>query len=349
MAGSAPSESSTPTPLLVATSTPCPARPKPVMSVRACTGSARATSAATLFRVDICATAIASCAAEAFPVADRVEQHPRAERLRQQDGVAGLRAAVAEHGVRVYEPRDAEAVLGLSIDDRVAPRDSAPGFTHLARAPFEHGDDRLHRQVAGERGDVEGEEHVGAHGVNVVEGVGRGDLTVLERVIDGGGEEVERLHDRLVGVEPIHGRIVGLVQADQQLGMLMLRKLMSKRAHDLREGRRPVLRRSTAAGREVGQPDLLVLGHRHLLPGTRVRVARPGEDAQHTRAVGAGAELRVVQGGAGDHLQPARRDGRVGQGAADVAVVALERLAALERDAADHPHAAIGRSPRRGP
>ena len=37
------------------------------MSVRACTGSARATSAASLFRVDICATAIASCAAEAFP------------------------------------------------------------------------------------------------------------------------------------------------------------------------------------------------------------------------------------------------------------------------------------------
>jgi hypothetical protein len=57
-------------------------------------------------------------------------------------------------------------------------------------------------------------ERLAAHGVNVAQRVGCGDLAESVRVVDDGSEEIDGLHQRLIGRDLIHSGVVGVVEAD---------------------------------------------------------------------------------------------------------------------------------------
>ena len=129
-------------------------------------------------------------------LAHRLEDEAGAERLRQQDGIAGLCAALPPHPVGVHRPDDGEPVLRLLVADRVAAGEDCPGLARrLGRSRedvTEHGD----RQLLREGGDREREQRSAAHREHVVEGVRRGDPAERSRVVDHGREEVHREDDR---------------------------------------------------------------------------------------------------------------------------------------------------------
>ena len=60
-----------------------------------------------------------------------------------------------------------------------------------------------------------------AHGVDVAQRVGGGNLSEDIGVIDDGREEVDRLHERQLGRELIHSGVVGCVEADQNVRIML--------------------------------------------------------------------------------------------------------------------------------
>ena len=107
------------------------------------------------------------------------------------------------------------AKLDIVVADRVAPDYRAVCLFHFVEAAA----DNLFedRRVAffgiaddGERGDG-----FAAHGVDVAEGVGSGDLPEGERIVDDRCEKIHRLHQRKVVVDQIHPCVVVGAEANE--------------------------------------------------------------------------------------------------------------------------------------
>src|SRR5262249_18325709 len=111
--------------------------------------------------------------------------------------------------------------LGLFIADAVAADDCASGFHHLGKAA---GQDALEYPNLGlfrEADEGECRERLSPHGVNVAERVRRGDLAEGKGIVDDWRKEIDGLDQSLVGSYLIHARVVGVVEADQNIGVML--------------------------------------------------------------------------------------------------------------------------------
>ena len=106
-----------------------------------------------------------------------------------------------------------------------------------------------------ERDEVQRQDRRRPHRVDVGERVGGGDPAEVARVVDDRGEEVDGLDQRQVVAEPIDGRVVGGVEADQQVRVARRRQRLraaraARRRRSCRRSRRRGRARSAAAARE---------------------------------------------------------------------------------------------------
>ena len=60
-----------------------------------------------------------------------------------------------------------------------------------------------------------------SHGVYIAQGVDRCNLSEGVRIIYYRREEIYRLHQRVVGRDLIHAGVVGVVEADQNVGVML--------------------------------------------------------------------------------------------------------------------------------
>jgi hypothetical protein len=103
----------------------------------------------------------------------------------------------------------------------VAANDGASGFDHLGKAASQDAFENFEIGFVGEADQGERGERASAHGVDVAERVGGGDLAEGVRIVDDGRKEVDGLHECLVGRELIHSGVVGSVKADQNVGVVL--------------------------------------------------------------------------------------------------------------------------------
>ena len=140
-----------------------------------------------------------------------------AERLGEDEHVAGPRAGVGEYALRVDEARDCEAVLRLVVEDAVAAGDDGPGLVDLVVAAAEQGVDGLTRHLLRHAHEVERQLGLAAHGIDVRERVRCGDLAEGVGVVRDRREEVDGLHQRKLVRDLVHRGVVALVEADEQV------------------------------------------------------------------------------------------------------------------------------------
>src|SRR6266852_1368947 len=74
-------------------------------------------------------------------------------------------------------------------------------------------------------------------------------------------EEIDRFHDRHVGTDPVHGRVVGAPQPDEQVGVMTVGSGLDDGEH-LLEISRSHLGSSAGAGGVRGEPDFLAARRR---------------------------------------------------------------------------------------
>ena len=136
----------------------------------------------------------------------------RADRLGQQQDIARACAAVGEHTVEWHKAAHGQAVLGLVVVDGVAARDRATGLDALIGTACQNLAGDLDAQAARDAQQVHGMARPPAHGVDVRQRVGRGDLAKQERVVDHRREEVDGLHEPQVLPYAEDARIVGGIE-----------------------------------------------------------------------------------------------------------------------------------------
>jgi hypothetical protein len=73
-----------------------------------------------------------------------------------------------------------------------------------------------------ETGDGHGCDRRAGHRPNVIDGVERGDATIVVRVIDDGSEEIERLDEREVVAKTVYSGVVGRIETDNQIWIMRL-------------------------------------------------------------------------------------------------------------------------------
>ncbi len=99
----------------------------------------------------------------------------------------------------------------------MAADDGDPRLTRLVAAAAQDVEEDYLIELGGERDDVQGEKRSTPHRVDVAYGVGGGDRAESVRVIDDGGEEIDRRDERLLLVPRVHRGVVGGVEADKHI------------------------------------------------------------------------------------------------------------------------------------
>ena len=115
------------------------------------------------------------------------------------------------------EAGNGQSVLGLAVVHGVSADDGATGLGGLFHATGEHGGEYFQGQVTRKCGHVERAYGPPAHGVDVAQGVRRGDRAVVERVVDDGWEEVEGLDQGEFVRQTVDGRVVAGLESDQDV------------------------------------------------------------------------------------------------------------------------------------
>ena len=184
------------------------------------------------------------------PGLDRGADDAGADGLGQEQDVAGFRAGVREHAGRIDLAGDGVAELHFVVAHGVAAEQRHAGLAQLVEPAGEDGGDdggieiALRKPCDGERG-----QRLPAHGVDVAEGVGGGNLAVRVRVVDDGREEVDRLDKGRPSRPGVNARIVGRAEIKQDPRILLSRNA----TQDLGELARGEFARSTGAGDHFGQ------------------------------------------------------------------------------------------------
>ena len=151
------------------------------------------------------------------PVALSLEHDPRAEGLRQEEDVARPRARLGPDRVRMDGSDDGEAVLGLGVPDRVPSGEDRSRRAHALLGSREHLAEHLRRQLLRKRRDRKGEQRRAAHREDVVERIRCRDCPESPRIVDQRREEVDGEDDCALVVQAIDGRVVGRVEADEEI------------------------------------------------------------------------------------------------------------------------------------
>jgi hypothetical protein len=111
-------------------------------------------------------------------------------------------------GIAVADDRQPE--LELLVADRVAAQDRRAGRAAGGGAAGEDPGEDRGRRVGREAAEIEREERASAHGVDVRDGVGRGDPAEAERIVADRRDEIGRRDERLAAEEHHAGVVQGL-------------------------------------------------------------------------------------------------------------------------------------------
>ena len=157
-------------------------------------------------------------------------QSPGPQRFCQDKDMARMGGIISPDLIRVAEPHDRQAKLGLFIFDAVAARDCDTGFHAFIGPALENPPNDGQVKAARKTEEIQGCFGDRSHSVDVTQGIGRGDPAVIEGVVNDGRKEIHRLDDGdIIRNKVDTGIILGLItdqeaviffdrQAGQELG-----------------------------------------------------------------------------------------------------------------------------------
>ncbi len=146
---------------------------------------------------------------------DRGRVDADADRLGEDQLVARLRIGVAPHLIRPADADHRQAIDRLGAIDRMATSHGNACRGTDGRAAFQDLAHHLDRNLV-DRHAEDGERHdrLAAHGIDVGDGVGRGDAAEIVGIVDHRHEEIGGRDDAGVVVDLPHGGIIGGLGAD---------------------------------------------------------------------------------------------------------------------------------------
>ena len=99
--------------------------------------------------------------------------------------------------------------------------DRAICLDHLRQSPSEHFFEDFDLAAIGKAHQGERADRPAAHRVNVTERIGGGDLAEDVGIVDNRGKEIDGLYQGYLRGELIHARVVGGIEADEHIGIML--------------------------------------------------------------------------------------------------------------------------------
>ena len=152
---------------------------------------------------------------------DRGRNYACAERLGEQQLIAGLRALIRQHALGMNHSRNGISEFCFFIADAVAAHHRASGLDHLRQAAGQNALQNFEIAFVGKTDKGQRSQRLSTHGIDVAERVGGGDLAEGIGIVHDGREKIHRLHQRRLGREQIHAGVVGVIEADQHIRVLL--------------------------------------------------------------------------------------------------------------------------------
>ena len=103
----------------------------------------------------------------------------------------------------------------------MAAGDGAARFDHLRLPACQNVTEHVEIASIGEAHQCERSERLAAHRIHIAKRIRRGDLPERVGIVHDGREEVDGLNQRLCRREQIHAGVVGFVEADKQVGVML--------------------------------------------------------------------------------------------------------------------------------
>ena len=149
-----------------------------------------------------------------MPFLIAVEITPVPSALVKMSAIARLGAGIGENFLGIDESGNGVSELGFFVANAVAADHGASGFDHFREAAGEDAFENFEVGFVGKADQGQRGKRLSAHRIDVAQCIGRGDLAEGVRIVDDRGEEVDSLHQRLIGRDLIHSGVVGVVEAD---------------------------------------------------------------------------------------------------------------------------------------
>jgi len=144
-----------------------------------------------------------------------------ADGLGEDQYIARTRGGVGEDARGIDGSGDGITEFEFRIADTVAADDGASSLNHFAEASGEDLFEDLRVTFLREADQGKRRDGAAAHGVDIAEGVGGGDLSEGEGIVDDGSEEVDSLDESERGRDEVDSGVVGLVEANQDIRVLL--------------------------------------------------------------------------------------------------------------------------------
>jgi hypothetical protein len=161
-------------------------------------------------------------------------QNTNAQRLGQYQQVAFLAAAVWQNISWIHEAGNTKTEFWFRVFDGVAAGNNCACFRNFAVAALQDFAHHFDWQTGREANQIHCDGRVTAHSVDIAEGVGSGNLTEEIWVVNHWREEVNSLYNTKVITEFINQRIIGSIEADNQVWVIEFWKLSQNIGKDLR-------------------------------------------------------------------------------------------------------------------
>src|SRR4029077_5470019 len=132
-----------------------------------------------------------------------------------------LGTLVGQNPAWIDHAGDGITKLRLFIANAVTTDHGDSGLNHLGQSAGKNPLQNFQISLLGKADHGEGSKWTSAHGVDIAERVGGGDLAEDVRVVYDRREEIHGLHEGLVGSDLIHSGVVGVIEADQDIGVML--------------------------------------------------------------------------------------------------------------------------------
>ena len=152
---------------------------------------------------------------------NRGRDHARSQRFGKQKAVARSSPGVCQHALGMNHAGHGVPELHFIIANAVPANHRTASFHHLRQAagqdPLQNCQVTLLRKAdQSQRG-----QRASPHGVHVTQRISRRDLAESIRIVDNRREEVDRLYQRRISRDLIHAGVVGVIEADQHIRVLL--------------------------------------------------------------------------------------------------------------------------------
>ena len=146
------------------------------------------------------------------------------QRLCEDQAVTWTAVLIGQYFIRMDHTGDRKTIFDIRILNGMTTCQDSSCLFHFFRSPGKDLSQNVEIHTLRKTDNIEGCFRRAAHGINVTQSIGRGDLSKYIGILYHRRKEIQRLYDSQIIRQPVDGRIICMVVPYQKILVLLSRK-----------------------------------------------------------------------------------------------------------------------------